>query len=199
MTTPETYPQSSPCTKRRRAAGLHLTGQKRPGSRVISLELVTPANGMIFKEIRLRALQDTPSAFSANYAEESQLTDADWTQRAVQWNGRISRTYIAMDADTPCGIAGGYLEKEDSSRAHLVSMWVAPSHRRLGIGCQLIDAIVAWACAQGARTLQLTVTSNNDRAIEVYRRLGFTLTRNTGPYRNDPALSNLEMIRLLVA
>jgi ribosomal protein S18 acetylase RimI-like enzyme len=166
---------------------------------MISLDLVTPANAMIFKEVRLRALQDTPSAFSANYAEESQLTDADWTQRAVQWNGRISRAYIAMDADTPCGIAGGYLEKEDSSRAHLVSMWVAPSHRRLGIGCQLIDAVVAWACAQGARTLQLTVTSNNDRAIEVYRRLGFTLTRNTGPYRNDPALSNLEMIRLLVA
>ena len=83
---------------------------------MISLELLTPANAMIFKEVRLRALQDTPSAFSANYAEESQLTDADWTQRAVQWNGRISRTYIAMDADTACGIAGGSFRKKIQAR-----------------------------------------------------------------------------------
>src|SRR5262245_44773734 len=42
--------------------------------------------------------------------------------------------------------------------------------------------------------LELIVTSNNDVAIGFYNRLGFTFTGKTGPYRNDPALTDLEMI-----
>ena len=74
-------------------------------------------------------------------------------------------------------------------------MWVAPVHRRLGIGRKLVEAIFDWARVQRARTVQLIVTSNNGAAIEFYKRLGFTLTGNTAPYRNDPALNDLEMNR----
>ena len=42
---------------------------------MITLEVVTLENAMVFKGIRLRALRDTPSAFSSTYADESQLTD----------------------------------------------------------------------------------------------------------------------------
>jgi len=41
----------------------------------------------------------------------------------------------------------------------------------------------------------LIVTSNNDGAIEFYQSLGFTITAQIGPYRNDPALNDLEMVR----
>ena len=74
-------------------------------------------------------------------------------------------------------------------------MWVAPAYRRLGIGAQLVNAIVDWVRAEGARTLRLIVTSNNDGAIEFYQSLGFTITAQIGPYRNDPALNDLEMVR----
>ena len=106
-------------------------------------------------------------------------------------------TYIAMDADAACAIAGGYLHQTDSSRAHLVSMWVAPSHRRLGVGANLVHAIIAWARDQKARTLELIVTSNNAIAINFYSRLGFAFTGKIAPYRNDLALNDLEMIRSL--
>ena len=72
---------------------------------MISLELITPHNAMIFKDVRLRALQDAPSAFCATYANESQLTDDDWVKRAVQWGGEKSVGYLALDAGIPCGIA----------------------------------------------------------------------------------------------
>jgi ribosomal protein S18 acetylase RimI-like enzyme len=162
---------------------------------MITLELVSAANAMIFKDVRLRALLDTPSAFSSTYTKESQLTDADWIARAAQWGGGRSTTYVALDEGGACGIASGMLDQSDASRAHLLSMWVAPAHRRLGVGRMLVEAVLAWALTNQVRTMQLLVTSNNEGALKFYQRLGFTLTGYTEPYANDPALSNYEMIR----
>jgi ribosomal protein S18 acetylase RimI-like enzyme len=100
-----------------------------------------------------------------------------------------------MEVGTPRGIVGGFLDQGDPTHAHLVSMWVAPTHRRLGIGAQLVDAIIDWARLGNARTLELIVTSNNEAAINFYTRLGFKFTGKTGPYRNDSTLTDLEMIR----
>jgi len=161
-----------------------------------SIELITQHNAMAFKDVRLRALQDAPTAFSSTYAEEFQLTDAEWVKRAARWTDETSIAYLAVDAGSPCGIAAGFLDKDDATRAHLVSMWVAPTHRRRGgIGRELVDKIVDWARLKSARTLKLLVTSNNDPAIRFYQQLGFQKTEWTEPYANDPALSNLEMIR----
>lgn len=44
---------------------------------MITIEPITPQTALTFKAARLRALQDTPSAFGSTYAKESQLTDAD--------------------------------------------------------------------------------------------------------------------------
>jgi ribosomal protein S18 acetylase RimI-like enzyme len=162
---------------------------------MISLEPITPQNAMIFKEIRLRALQDAPSAFSSTYAKESQLSDAAWIERASQWSGERSVAYLAMDSDIPCGIGAAFLDQEDGTRAQLVSMWVAPSHRRLGIASSLVKAIMDRARLQGVRTLRLLVTSNNAAAIKLYERLGFSMTGRTTPYANDPSLDDCEMSR----
>lgn len=159
-----------------------------------SIELITQHNAMAFKDVRLRALQDAPTAFSSTYAAEFQLTDAEWVTRAAQWTDETSIAYLAIDLGIPCGIAAGFLDKDDATRAHLVSMWVAPTHRRRGIGRELVDKIVDWARLKSARTLTLLVTSNNDPAIRFYQQLAFQKTGWTEPYVNDPALSNLEMI-----
>jgi len=162
---------------------------------MLTIELITPKNAMGFKDVRLRALQNTPTAFSSTYAEEFQLTDAEWLKRAARWTDETSIAYLAVDAGSPCGIAAGFLDKVDATRAHLVSMWVAPRHHRRGIGRELVEKIVDWARLKSARTLMLLVTSNNDPAIRFYQQLGFQMTGRTEPYANDPALSNLEMIR----
>ena len=164
---------------------------------MIILETITPQNALLFKDVRLRALQDLPTAFSATYAKESQLTDTDWVRRAAQWSSEKSVGYVAMDAGIACAIASGLLDSDDATRANLYSMWVAPTHRRLGIGRNLVDAIIDWARARSARAILLLVTSNNNGAIKFYQQLGFTLTGRTEPYRNDPSLLNYEMRRLI--
>ena len=162
---------------------------------MIVLEPISSKNSPIFKDIRLRALQDSPNAFSSTYAEESKLTDADWVKRATQWSGAKSIGYLALDDRAAVGIAAGILNQTEPSRADLVSMWVASTHRRKGIGGMLVETVVAWARSQNAQVLLLLVTSNNHKAINFYQRLGFSLTGKTEPYRNDPSLLNYEMRR----
>ena len=97
--------------------------------------------------------------------------------------------------DLPCGIVGSFLYRKDLSRADLVSMWVAPSHRRTGVGRALVCAVVDWARTKHARAVYLTVTCNNDSAMMFYRRLGFSFTGATEPYPNDAELFEQEMFR----
>jgi ribosomal protein S18 acetylase RimI-like enzyme len=165
---------------------------------MIALELISSQNAPIFKDIRLRALQDSPTAFSSTYAEESKLTDAGWVKRATQWSGAKSIGYLALDDRAAVGIAAGILNQTEPSCADLVSMWVAPTHRRKGIGRMLVDAVVVWARSQNAEGLWLLVTSNNHKAINFYQNLGFSLTGKTEPYRNDPSLLNYEMRRSII-
>jgi ribosomal protein S18 acetylase RimI-like enzyme len=162
---------------------------------VIAIEPITPQYTSIFKEVRLRALQDAPYAFGSTFARESQLTDTDWIQRVERWNGEMGVGFLAMDEEKPCGIAGAFLDQNDPTRAQLISMWTAPSHRQCGIGRLLVNAVLKWAQTRNARTLLLMVTSNNESAINFYRRLGFTPTGCTEPYPNDPTILEYEMSR----
>jgi ribosomal protein S18 acetylase RimI-like enzyme len=156
---------------------------------------ITLQNVAIFKEVRLRALLDTPSAFGSTYANECQLSDADWVKRAIRWNGETGMGFVAMDGDIACSIAGSMLDQEDANRAHLQSMWTAPTHRRQGIGGRLVNELVGWARQRRVRVLQLMVTSNNEPAILFYKQLGFLQTGRTEPYPNDPSLVEYEMVR----
>jgi ribosomal protein S18 acetylase RimI-like enzyme len=162
---------------------------------MVIIEPITRHNAMIFKEVRLRALQDTPSAFGSTYAKESQLTDEEWVQRATQWSGPTSTSYLAMEMAMPCGLVAGFLDREEATRTHLISMWVSPTHRRLGVGRLLVESVLSWARDKQAMTLWLMVTCNNSVAIRFYEQLGFTMTGRTEPYPNDPSLFEYEMFR----
>jgi ribosomal protein S18 acetylase RimI-like enzyme len=164
---------------------------------MIMLDPITAQNVALFREIRLRALRDTPSAFGSTYEKELQLTDADWLERALRWNGETGIGLLAMDGSAGCGIAGSFLDERDRTRAHLISMWTAPTHRQQGIGRILVNEIAGWARLRGADLLQLMVTSNNVPAMLFYERLGFTRTGQTEPYPNDFRLIEYEMCRVL--
>jgi ribosomal protein S18 acetylase RimI-like enzyme len=160
---------------------------------MITIEPTSPHNVSLFKAVRLRALQDTPLAFGSTYAQELQLTDQDWLNRTLRWNGERGVGFLALDDGAPSGIAGSFLNNNDPTQAQLISMWTAPTHRQRGIGRLLVNEILNWARARQARTLVLMVTSINQPAILFYERLGFTRTGRTEPYPNDPAILEYEM------
>ena len=164
---------------------------------MIAIEPITVNNAMVFRAVRLQALQDAPSAFGSTYAREIQFTDGEWIKRTMLWNGERGIGFLATDGNVTCGLAGSFLDAENARKAHLLSMWTAPSHRQRGVGRLLVNAVISWAYQRGARRLQLMVTSNNQSAISFYQRLGFTLTGQTEPYANDSSVCEYEMSRLL--
>jgi ribosomal protein S18 acetylase RimI-like enzyme len=162
---------------------------------MIAIEAITLEYVAVFKEIRLCALQDTPSAFGSTYARESQLTDDEWRSRVTRWSGESGIGFLALENGVACGVAGCFLHPDDRTRAQLISMWTAPAHRQRGVGRMLIDEVTAWARLRGATFLDLFVVSSNERAQHFYERLGFVRTGRTLPYPHDPALIEYEMAR----
>jgi ribosomal protein S18 acetylase RimI-like enzyme len=164
-------------------------------SRLIVVEPITLQNLPLFKEVRLRALQEAPYAFGSTYAREAAFTDSEWAARLHRWNGVGGVGFIAVDGGSPCGIAGTLVDEKNPERADLVSMWTAPSHRKTGVGRQLVNQVLEWAAERNVSALLLMVTSNNAGAIRFYEKLGFARTGRTEPYPNDPAVTEYEMSR----
>lgn len=168
--------------------------------RAISFTLspINETNVAVFKATRLSALRESPRAFGSTHAQESQLSDSDWLKRATDWSGDRRVGFLALSDSGACGIVGACVDDDDFSLIELTSMWVAPTHRRWGIGRSLIEAVVDWARGHGTVRIRLTVTSNNMAAIRLYKQNGFSMTGRTEPYPNDPNLVEYEMIRDLL-
>jgi GNAT superfamily N-acetyltransferase len=112
----------------------------------------------LVREIRLRALADTPSTFASRLEEERD-------QLADMWRDRLSRsdaaTFLIVDETGASGLVTVFLVPAHLSRAHLVSMWVAPERRRAGLGRALVERVTSWAANHGADTVELWVTDTN--------------------------------------
>jgi ribosomal protein S18 acetylase RimI-like enzyme len=159
----------------------------------IVVERVEPRHAILYKDTRLRALQDSPWAYGSTYARESQFPEEEWLRRSSHGSGAGPALFLAFDGPNPCGMAGIVPDTVDFARASVVSVWTAPSHRRRGVACRLFRELAAWAHARGIATLYLTATSDNAVAIACYQRMGFRLTGRTEPYPNDPARLESEM------
>jgi ribosomal protein S18 acetylase RimI-like enzyme len=165
---------------------------------MVTIENIDAKNSHLLKMVRLRALQESPTAFGSTYAEESQLSDADWIDRASQCSNNMSVGYLAMDEAMPRGIIRATRDDKDSSIAWVESMWIDTSYRRHRVGTLLMNSVVAWARSQRIQVLKLEVTSNNGPAICFYESVGFAQTGNTKPYPNDPRLLEYEMSRVFL-
>jgi GNAT superfamily N-acetyltransferase len=72
-------------------------------------------------------------------------------------------------------------------------MWVAPGHRRLGIGKMLLEAIVAWAKAKNVSSLNLDVTFRESPAMRFYTTAGFEPSGEPQPFRPGSDVLGLPM------
>lgn len=164
---------------------------------MVTVERLSSHLAMQLKQVRLAALKDAPSAFGSTYARESQRPDEDWVRLASAWNSGRSVFYIAMDEGAPCGMIAGKSYENAPRCAWVLSMWVAPAHRRSSLGTRLIADVQRWAQDLEIAELRLMVTSNNSNALAFYQQCGFVRTGLTQPYENDPALFEYEMAKAL--
>ena len=160
------------------------------------VRLLRPTEWQRYRELRLAALLDAPSAFASTWPAESARPDAEWRSRAERLAAaRDSVLYVAVGDDGGWrGLAGGYRPATPPADAELVSMWVAPPARRTGLARRLVLAVAEWTAASGGRTLGLWVTRTNTPAIGLYQSLGFEPTGDVQPLPSDPCRDEQRML-----
>lgn len=139
--------------------------------------------------MRLRALADSPFAFSS-WLERERHHDAEfWANRAAESELRVSGVvFVAVEDERSVGMAGGFFPAVQRESATLWGMWVDPTQRRKGLGRELVEAVAGWARAAGAHSLRLAVTDceQSRPAASLYGSLGFYRDGRAGAARLRP-------------
>jgi ribosomal protein S18 acetylase RimI-like enzyme len=73
----------------------------------------------------------------------------------------------------------------DRDWAGITDVWVAPEHRRRGLGYVVLAAMLDWAAERGATTAYLQVRGDNLAGLRLYETLGFR-THHTYRYLAAP-------------
>ena len=142
----------------------------------------TEADWEEYRDLRLRALAESPAAFGSTLERERAFDDGVWRERAGS-----GRTLLARLRGVPVGLVATIEEDGRSDERQIVSMWVDPVVRGSGGGRTLVLAALRAVRAQGARRVTLFVADGNEAAARFYERLGFTSTGERQPLPSDPA------------
>lgn len=135
----------------------------------------------MLRALRIRSLTDDPGAFGQTMGEALARTDAEWDEMAAAAaDGDARAWFLAFDRDRsdsrPAGMVTG--RRRAGGTLLVFSMWVAPGHRRSGLGSRLLEAAEGWGRGWKAHRTLLWVMDGNDRALAFYEALGFR--RETG-------------------
>lgn len=131
----------------------------------IELVRIGPDDWREFRTVRLAALSDAPSAFGSRHADWVEASERRWRARLTD----VAFTVIACSNGEPVGVASG---AQSGQWVELISVWVAPGQRGVGLAGRLIEEVLTWATARGQRT-RLMVRDDNTVAIRAYTRAGF--------------------------
>lgn len=97
--------------------------------------------------------------------------------RALTGDSPKLYAWMAMHDDVAAGYASATLDFSTLDRAtyvHMDCLFVRDGWRGHGVGRQLLDAVHAFACARGCRTMQWQTPEWNTDAARFYKRWGAT-------------------------
>jgi GNAT superfamily N-acetyltransferase len=162
-------------------------------STVANLRLFESGDWEVMRALRLRALATDPGAFGSTIDREVAFGEETWRQRC-----EARRNVLAELAGAAIGLAGWYGREDEPGTFELVSMWVAPEHRRKGVARLLVGRVIEEARHLGARRLALFVSDGNLVAESFYASMGFSPTGRHQPLPSNEALGEHEMAMDLV-
>lgn len=128
-----------------------------------------------YRDLRLFALQESPTAFGGDYEISLNHPTSHWEGRLMaDANGLV----VFTEQNTQLvGMTG--IRRRDSIKAkHSAIIWgvyVRPEWRGLHIAEGMIETCCGWADARGVNIAKLAVVTTNTSAIRCYERCGFTV------------------------
>ena len=139
------------------------------------------------RDVRLRALADSPDAFSARLERDRALPEQTWRERLAAPNPTL------LGLRDGHGVAMGGVFPTGPGAAMVWGMWTDPAHRGLGAGRRILDRLLEWSQDAG-RTPYLHVAEGNDAARALYVSRGFVPTGVWEPLREGSAARVEEMV-----
>ena len=129
-----------------------------------------------WRAMRLAALATDPDAFGSTLAEWSGPNDLE-----ERWRARLAASPFTALLDVDGRTAGMVAAYRPEGAVEVVSLWVHPAFRGLGVGAAALGAVIAFADGED---VLLSVRAANTHAIRLYERCGFV---DEGVSPDDPA------------
>jgi GNAT superfamily N-acetyltransferase len=110
------------------------------------IRMLTPDDAAAYRTMRRRALVEHPEAYGATLAEFDARSPEE-IAKTLAAPPELRCLFGAFVGDELAGLAsfGRHDNEKLRHRAGLYQMYTAPEHRRLGLGRQLVEAVIAHA------------------------------------------------------
>jgi ribosomal protein S18 acetylase RimI-like enzyme len=140
----------------------------------IEIIKLTPDEWPLYKEIRLDALLRAPEAFSSRYDDGVKSPDTYWQGRLRDTlAGDKSWLLFARVQGRLVGLIGAF-RSEAGDTVDIISVYVVPEMRSMGVGRLLMEAILAEVGrVPGVKKAKLGVNADQAPAVALYKRMGF--------------------------
>jgi GNAT superfamily N-acetyltransferase len=149
----------------------------------ITVRVLDESEWSAYRDVRLRALAESPSWFSATLAEEADRDEQFWRDRMTR-----SHRLLAEQGPVPQGIVSLGPYEQEPSAAEVFGLYVVPEARGTGVSWRLVEAAEALATQQAYLQLYYWVATDNGRAVGFAQNFGFRTT----DYRRPARPSDLE-------
>jgi ribosomal protein S18 acetylase RimI-like enzyme len=172
-----------------------MSGDAAAGSQALTVRPFGRGEWTQYRDLRLRALADSPDAFGSTLAQERLRSDAEWERRLLAGiDSPRDLPLMAYAGNEAVGLAWCRISETEPATAHLYQVWTAPEHRGQGAGRRLVETSIDWARTNGVTSVLLSVTCGDTAAARLYRRLGFMPVGEPRPLRPDSGLMEQEML-----
>jgi len=92
---------------------------------------------------------------------------------------------VAVEVGTERLLGAALTSRVAAGVAHVTQVCVAPERQGQGLGRALMQAVLARLAGRGYRGVSLTVTAENERAVQLYYKLGFQVIKGFAAFARD--------------
>ncbi len=125
---------------------------------------------LLYKAMRLEAIQTEPSMFRSSIPAETDLTDAEWQERVKYPRG----VFVLLDNDAPIGMTS--ILRLNDDEAYLGQSYIKKEYRGKGLSAFLYKIRMEWASKLPLKRLTVSHRENNVISKAANQRLGFVYT-----------------------
>lgn len=167
----------------------------------LTIRPLTLEDAEAYRDLRLEGLEQHPTAFGGDYADEASYSLDDWRNRIEPTAHRV--IFAAVHHGQLVGTTG--ISRWENAKlqhnATIFGVYVQAGWRGIGLIDSLINVCAEWATEHQVRLLKLGVETNNTAAIRAYSRCGFSVygVEPDVIYHDSMYYDELLMVRRIIA